>query len=254
MLAVVFGCFSSVSSFAQFNFISDSRSVSGSASVNNVSQFGSAPYYTTSYTGDYSGSAAPALPFADFQGNANGSAVFQGGISFPSGPQPFSINSTTTASQNSFLHSQEIFYSSVESAAGFSDNGSLSGRWMGQGSSLLSVTFQVAAPTPFSFVVAGTGDSASTSDSYSLTSSGEGTLLSGNTFTMVHVDHNYGGFIDYSGIFNPGNTYTLILDSVGNSDGGGLQADLTTVPEPSLAALAGLAFAIFRLRGRRTTK
>jgi hypothetical protein len=94
----------------------------------------------------------------------------------------------------------------------------------------------------------GTGDPLAASDSFSLSSSGQGALFSGNTSSMLQ-NNQYGTAIDFSGAFTPGNTYTLTLDSQGSLDGGGLTADLI-VPEPSIAALAGLAFVIFLLRVR----
>jgi hypothetical protein len=119
LLVLALGCFLSVNGFAQLIYLTDTRSVSGSASVTDVSQYNSAPYYTTSYSGDYNGSAAPSSPFADFQGNLNGTAIFQGGLNLPGGHlSPMTISSTAMASQNSFLHSQELYFSAFEGSSG----------------------------------------------------------------------------------------------------------------------------------------
>lgn len=249
LLVMVFGCFLSVNGFAQLIYLTDTRNVSGLATVNNVSQYNSAPYYTTSYSGDFSSSAAPSSAFADFLANANGSAIFQGGMTLPGGPSPFSITSTVMASQNSFLHSQELYFSAAESSFGSPGTfGQPSSQWSAEGSSSLQVSFQVLSPITFSLMLQGTGDPFSSSDNFSLSSTSQGVLFSGNTVSMLQKGQ-YGSAIDYSGTFTPGNTYTLTLNSQGSLDGGGLTADLV-VPEPSMGALAGLAFVIFLLRVR----
>jgi hypothetical protein len=249
LLVMALGCFVSVDGFGQLIYLTDARSVSGSAAVNNVSQYSSPPYYTTSYTGDFSGSAMPSSLFADFNGNANGTATFQGGIM---GGQALTIGSTVNSSQNSFLHSQELYFSSSEGSTGtpFPGYGQPSSQWHGQGESSLQVTFQVASPITYSLSLWNTGDPMATLDIFSLTSSGEGTLASENTGTMPSYEQQWNTPIEYSGTFTPGNTYTLTLDSKGSLDGGGLTLDLV-VPEPSMTALAGFAFVIFLLRVRR---
>jgi hypothetical protein len=188
--------------------------------------------------------------FADFLGNANGSAIFQGGLNLPGGRQSLmTISSMVTASQNSFLHSQELYFSAFESSS--SSPGSLgqpSSQWWAQGGSSLQVSFQVLSPVAFNLTLLGTGDPLASRDDFSLSSSGQGVLFGGSTDSMLqHLQ--YGTAIDYSGTFTPGNTYTLTFDSQGSLDGGGLTADLV-VPEPSMAALVGLAFVIFLLRVR----
>src|SRR5579862_8983577 len=137
VVVVGLGCLVPANGFAQLIYLTDTRSVSGSATVNNVSQYNSAPYYTTSYSGDYSGSAAPSSQFADFLGNANGSAIFEGGLNLPGGKQsPMTISSTAMASQNSFLHSQELYFSSFESSSGSPGTfGQPSSQWHAEGSS-----------------------------------------------------------------------------------------------------------------------
>ena len=256
VLVVASGFFASANGSAQLIYLTDARSVSGSASVNNVAQYNTAPYYTTSYSGDFSGSATSSQ-FTDFQGNLNGSAVFQGGLNLRGGPSPMTISSTVTATQNSFLHPGELYFSSFES--GFGSPGSLgqpSSMWTAGGSSSLQVSFQVLNPVAFNFLLQGTGDPFASSDVFSLSSSGQGVLFGGNTGSMLK-HYQYGTQLDYSGTFTPGNTYTLNLQSQGSLDGGGLIADLTVpdavsvVPEPSIAALAGLAFVIFLLRVHR---
>lgn len=250
LLVVALSCFVSAKGFAQLIYLTDTRSVSGSASVTDVSQYNSGPYYTTSYSGDYSGSAAPSSQFGDFQGNANGGAIFQGGLNLPGGNQSaMTISSSVAASQNSFLHLDELYFSAFESSSGSPGSlGQPSTQWSAQGSSSLQVTFQVLSPIDFNFLLQGTGDPSASSDDFSLSSSGQGVLFSGNSESMLQKNE-YGTAIDYSGTFMPGNTYTMTLDSQGGLDGGGLIADMV-VPEPSMTALAGLALVIFLLKVR----
>jgi hypothetical protein len=258
VLVVALGCFASTKGSAQLIYLTDTRSVSGSASVANVAQYNSAPYYATSYSGDFSGSAAPSPLFSgEFQGNINGSAIFQGGLNLPGGQSPMTISSTVMASQDSFLHSGELYFSSFESSFGSPGIlGQPSSMWSAGGSSSLQVSFQVLNPVAFNFLLQGTGDPFASSDVFSLSSSGQGVLFGGNTGSMLK-HYQYGTQLDYSGTFTPGNTYTLNLQSQGSLDGGGLIADLTVpdavsvVPEPSITALAGLAFVIFLLRANR---
>jgi hypothetical protein len=258
VLVVGLGCFASTKGSAQLIYLTDVRSVSGSASVNNVSQYNSAPYYTTSYSGNFSGSASPSSLFSgDFQGNISGSAIFQGGLNLAGGQSPMTISSTVMASQNSFLHPGELYFSSFESSFGSPNSfGQPSSKWFAEGSSSLQVSFQVLNPVAFNFLLQGTGDPFASSDAFSLGSSGQGVLFGGDTASMLQ--HNqYGTQLDYSGTFTPGNTYTLNLQSQGSLDGGGLIGDLTVadpltfVPEPSITAFAGLAFVIFLLRLHR---
>lgn len=244
------GCFLSANGFAQLAYLTDTRSVSGYATVNNVSQYNSPPYYTTSYSGDFSGSAMPSSPFADFAGNINGTATFQGGMTNSGGQTPMTITSTVMASQTSFLHSQELYFNASEFSFGSPGTfGQPSTQWSAEGSSSLQVSFEVLIPVTFNLMMQGTGDPFSASDDFSLSSSSQGVLFSGDTTSMLQRNQ-YGTPFDFTGTFTPGNIYTLTMDSQGQLDGGGLTADLT-VPEPSMTALAGLAFAIFLLRVRQ---
>ncbi len=253
LLLTALGCFLSANGFGQLIYLTDARSVSGSAAVNNVSQYNSPPYYTTSYSGDYSGSAAPNSPFADFMGSVNGSANFQGGVMNSGQQTPINITSTANASQTSFLHSQELYFSGSESTSGSPGSfGQPSSQWSADGSSSLQVSFEVLIPVKFNLMVQGTGDPFTSSDDFSLSSSSQGVLFSGNTTTMLQRNQ-YGTSLDFSSTFLPGNTYTFTLDSQGNLDGGGLMADLS-VPEPSMTALAGLAFLIFLFRVRKISQ
>lgn len=252
LLVLALSFLSAGSGFAQLIYLSDTRSVGGYADVN--SEFSTAPYYTTSFTGNFSGSASPAQ-FANFATNWGGAANFVGGL-FSTNPAgggtdlPMTINSTVSVSQNSFLQSQELYYSSFETVSGTpGDPDQPSGYWSGAGTSSLQVSFEVLSPVSYTLRLVGTGDSAAGSDTYNLSSAAQGTLVGGSTYTMLFQQHNYGGPIYYSGVFDPGNTYTLTLTSSGNLDGAGLMADLT-VPEPSMPALAGLVFLIFCFRRR----
>lgn len=248
LVVVAVSCCVCVNGFGQLIYLTDSRSVSGSASVTDVSQYNSAPYYTTSYTGDYSGSASPSSTFADFNGNANGTATFQGGIS---GVEPMTISTAVTSTQDSFLHPQELYFSSSASVSGspWPIYGSPTSQWWGQANSSLQVTFMVSAPVAFNLIVEGTGDPLAAGGTYNLSSSAQGALVNGNTDTLSYYGE-YGVPVKYSGTFDPGNIYTLSLTSGGGLDGGGFLADLT-VPEPSMTSLAGLAFLIFLLRAQR---
>jgi hypothetical protein len=254
LFVMALGCFLSANGFGQLVYLTDTRSISGYAKVNNVSQYNSPPYYTTYYSGDFSGSAMPYSPFADFMGNVNGTATFQGGMTNSGGGQtPITITSTVMASQTSFLHSGELYFNASESSSGSPGTfGQPSSQWSAEGSASLQVSFEVLIPIPFNLMLQGTGDPFASSDDFSLSSSSQGVLFSGDTTSMLQRNQ-YGTPFDFSGTFTPGNIYTLTLDSQGQLDGGGLAADLT-VPEPSMTALAGLAFVIFLLRVRQINR
>jgi hypothetical protein len=255
LVVMAFYCCVSINGFAQLIYLTDTRSVSGSASFG-TNQYGTPPFYIASYSG-YSGSASPSGPFADFQGSVIGSAILATGITNPNTGQvlpPITNTATIGANQSSFLHSQELYYQSGEFASPSSANG-----WVATGDSSLQVTFSVAAPVAYNLSVLGLGDPLGSSDSYNLSSANLGALMNGNTGTMLQAN-DYGIRLNYSGTFNPGDVYTLTLDSHGGAigpaqfgDGGGLQVDLV-VPEPSMTALEGLAFLIFLLRPRRMRK
>jgi hypothetical protein len=245
-------CCICINGFAQLVYLTDSRSISGSASASGLV----APpvYYTVSYSG-YSGSATPSAPFADFQGGASGTAIYVGGFSNPINGQVslFTNTATITDVQKSFLHSQELYFNSSEFGSG---SPSSANGWSAQALSSLKVTFSVSDPVTYNLIVQGLGDPIASFDSYNLSSANQGVLASGDTRTMIQMQ-DYGNRLSYSGTFNPGDVYTLTLESQGGAngpapfgDGGGLLADLV-VPEPSMTALAGLAFLIFLLRPHR---
>jgi hypothetical protein len=250
-VAVAFCCFVCGNGFAQLDYLTDSRSVSGTATLN-ISQYQSPPYFVSSYS-PFSGSAMPSAPFADFDGNAGGTATFVGGFTNPVNHQviPASFSASLSAGQNSFLHPQELSFTSGEFGSSSTDGG----LWSAMGTSSLQVTFTVTSPMSFNLSVLGTGNPLSSWDSYNLSSSSQGVLASGDTGTMRQAQ-DYGVRINYSGTFSPEDVYTLTLDSQGGytgmgfiNDGGGLVVDMT-VPEPSVTGLAGLAFLIF-LRANR---
>lgn len=251
LAVVAFCCCVCANGFAQLIYLTDSRSISGTATSSGT--VAPPAFFTISYT-PFSGSAAPSTPFADFQGNASGTAIYVGGFSNPTTGQlsQFTNTATISAGQNSFLHSQELYFGSSEFGSGSSTYG-----WSAQATSSLQVTFSVSAPLAYSLAVQGSGDPLATYDSYNLSSANLGVLVNGNTQTMLQAN-DYGERLNYSGIFNPGDIYTLTLGSQGGAigpapygDGGGFLADLTVVPEPSITALAGLAFLIFLLRTHR---
>lgn len=257
LVVMAFCCCICSNGFAQLVYLTDSRSVSGSASVptNGLPAFD----YVTSYS-PFSGSATPSAPFADFNGGVGGVATLIGAYSNPITGQlsPFTNSPGINAHQNSFLHSQELYFNSSVNDYNFTTG---SGFWQATGSSSLQVSFSVSSPTEFLLSVGGLGDPTGTADSYNLSSADLGVLVNGNTGTMFGQYGN-GILINYSGIFNPGDIYTLTLQT-SRSDGGlapdnfpeigGLLVDLT-VPEPSMTALAGLAFLIFLLRAHRCGK
>jgi hypothetical protein len=246
LLVLALSFLSVANGFAQLIYLSDSRSVSGYANVN----WPSDPiYYTTSFTGNFSGSASPSAPFADFATNLSGSATLIGGF-FSANPAgggmdiPITVNSSVSVSQNSFLHPQELNYSSFEGNSGTlaSSGANVQGKyWYGGGGSSLQVSFEVLSPVPYTLWVSGTGDPVSVADSYTLSSAAQGVLVSSTSTNLLNY---WGPRIYYSGVFNPSDIYTLTLTSNGENDGGGLMADLT-VPEPSTAGLAGLALLVF---------
>jgi hypothetical protein len=243
-------CCVAVNGFAQLIYLTDTRSVSGSASLATslANAIPTPPYYVNSYS-PFSGSAMPSAPFADFQGSASGTGTLTFALSNAVTGQltPFSNSDDVDASQTSFLHPQELYFNSVE---GGDIPGSQLSQWTAQGSSSLQVTFTVSAPTPYTLTCRGTGDPVASYLSYNLSSADQGVLVNGNTYTMLNV-HEFGAPFIYTGSFDPGEVYTLTLQSQGgftgpgpNGDGGGFIADLV-VPEPSITAFAGLAFLIF---------
>lgn len=241
LVVMAVSCCVCINGFGQLIYLTDSRSVSGSASLTYGSQY---PTYSP-----FSSSATPSAPFADFQGNASGTA----GYVDTNGTIPY-ITATVQADQNSFLHSQELYYRSDE--YGSSPTGQ--GEFDTQGNSSLQVTFQVASPVAYNLNIEPTGDPIASGDVISLSSSSQGVLISENTSIGVPGEFLQWDYPNkFSGTFTPGNTYTLSLESGGGNnaiqyftDGGGLLVDLT-VPEPSMTALTGLAFLIFLLRANR---
>jgi hypothetical protein len=103
----------------------------------------------------------------------------------------------------------------------------------------LNVRFQVSTPTPFRLEIRGTGDPTAAWDIYRLTSLDRGVLANGTTGTML-TQQSYGIPILYSGLFLPGDVFTLNASSEFSLNGGGLSVHLTAVPEPTAAAFAGL--------------
>ena len=237
--------------YAQLNYLSDSRSVSGFARINTAA-YSSPPDYVISYSGDYSGSATPSSPFADFSDGPNGVATLVYGMSLPYPPGPNTVTASVGASQNSFLHPQELSYLSHEGGWGTpSQNGTMPSGASSQATSVLQVSFSVSAPVAYSLMCEGTGDPLACSDNWNLNGVNQGVLASGPT--PFQVNFEWGVPIYYSGTFIPGDIYTLSLSSAGSLDGGGLRVDLTPVPEPSSTVLLGLGLLlalVWRFRSR----
>jgi hypothetical protein len=243
-VVVAICCCVSLNGFSQLVYLTDTRSVSGFANFQNPVAF--PPLYVTSYT-PFSGSATPSAPFADFQGSASGMATLVEVISNSTTGQltPYSTETARVdATQTSFLHSQELYYTSRELGGSPSGNTGFDA----QGNSSLQVTFQVSSPVAYNLTVNNTGDAIATGNNFTLSSSSQGTLATEPTPSYLEV---WNQPVYYSGTFTPGDTYTLTITSGGgnagayyNFDGGGFDFDLV-VPEPSMTALAGLAFLIF---------
>jgi hypothetical protein len=258
LFVMAFLCCVAVNGFAQLIYLTDTRSISGSASIAGgvPTEDQTPPFYLNSYS-PFSGSAMPSAPFADFQGSASGTGTLTFAYSNSATGQliPFSNSGEVDARQTSFLHPQELYFSSTEFG---STPGTESSQWTAQGSSFLQVTFTVSAPTPYTLTCTGTGDPIASYLSYNLSGADQSVLVNGDTSTMFNSRfQEYGVPFIYTGSFNPGDVYTLTLQSQGgfigsgpNGDGGGFVADLV-VPEPSMTAFAGLAFLIFLLQAYR---
>lgn len=232
--------------WGQFNYLSDSdvRYVSGHAFVDTNSFY--PPYHTIdSYSGNYSGEAAPSAELADFSANLTGTAtVFFGG-----GNPSSSISSSLSVAQSSFLHPEELSYSSSLTCSWGSLISQPPPGVFSQGLSILKVSFTVPEPVQFNLMAKGYGDPLSISDLVNLSGS-----ISGSLFDSVYVSNGVSVFglpINYSGTFYPDQIYTLSLSSDGSRDSspglvGGLDFDLvastnvSAVPEPSVLTMTGL--------------
>jgi hypothetical protein len=156
------------------------------------------------------------------------------------------------SSQTSFLHPLEISYGSE---VGASIYGGMS--WSFRAASTLQVSFSVSAPVAYSLMCEGTGDPLACTDNWNLNSANQGVLASGPT--VFQIMSEWGVPIYYSGIFNPGDIYTLSLSNQGESpipvqsggDGGGLVVDMLVVPEPGSMALGGLCLTLLVLARAR---
>lgn len=223
--------------YAQLNYLSDSRSVSGFARID-TSSYSFPPDYLISYSGDYSGSSTPSAPFADFSGGVNGTATLVYGWVPPYPAGPYTVTASVGSGQTSFLHSQELYYGSNEQGWGTPAQypNMPSGAWA-EATSSLQVSFSVSAPLAYSLTCTMLGDPVSCADSWSLNSATEGVLATGPD--SLQRMNEWGVPIDYAGTFNPGDIYTLSLSSAGSLDGGGLRVDLLVVPEPSSLSLVG---------------
>lgn len=254
-LAAALCCLAAVNGYAQLNYLSDSRSLSGFATVGSQAP----PYYVISSSGNYSASVAPSAPFADLSGSVNGGATLVEGLTGVNNYMN-TYSASVYAGQTSFLHPLELSYRSFEFAGGTQEGN-------GEGSSSLQVSFSVSSPVAYDFTCEATGDPLACWDIWNLSSAIQGVLAAETTGSLLQ-EARYGLPIDYSGTFNPGAVYTLTLSSEGGKpgsgsppfeDGGGLFADLTiasgSVSQPvpdSVATVALLGTVLCLLVAVRT--
>ncbi|MGA2869497.1 MAG: hypothetical protein ABSF34_10090 [Verrucomicrobiota bacterium] len=212
---------------AQMQLLSDNRNLSAGADVSNPGD------PVISYTGDYSATATPTAPFANFSSSLSGQAT----MVWSATPQITETQSGyANADQDSSIAANQIFYTSVESGYGTGNLG------QGQGSSSMTVSFCVISSAVFNITIDGLGDPLGSSSDFILSSVDQGILDTATTDSLVQ-EGMYGVNVYYSGTLNPGDVYTLMVTSNGggtgqNGNGGGFSLDLnvTSVPEPSLMA------------------
>ncbi|HVM48083.1 MAG TPA: hypothetical protein VMU04_08650 [Candidatus Acidoferrum sp.] len=232
---------------AQLNYLSDTRTVSAAVRFNPLNWDYGNPSNIVSYSGDYSASANPTAPFADFGTTLNGTATL---VTSVYGYQS-TLSASVSAGQTSFLRPQELSYSSsvAESGSAMPDGYTES--------SFLQVSFSVSAPLAYSLTCQRGPDPAFSNETWSLASANQGQLLSSPTSPGPP---GWDGPFDYSGTFLPGDVYTLTLNETGGAvmpnsfDAGGLSVDLVAAPEPSTLALEALGLALLLGRGGRLTR
>lgn len=234
------------SAHAQIIYTSDNRSISAAVGINtNAGPISLGGLATVTYSGDYSGSAAPSSPYANFNGSLFGTAnvsTAYGGVS-----NYFSFN--VTANQTSSLGAQGISYSSGVHEGDNYPNLSPPYSQISE-TSYFQVSFMVATATPYDLDITRGVDPSFSGETWSLNSANLGNLVSGPS----GVDGlSTEGTFNYSGMFTPGDVYTLTLYEHATSHGGAplvteeegdLQATLS-VPEPKSSLLLAMGIVCF---------
>lgn len=222
---------------AQLIYVSDDRGISASVGydTNSLSQEGAA---VLSYSGNYSESAGPSSPFADFSTDLGGSA----GVSY----SMFGFTNTWTANvgaeQVSTLNALGISFGSSVNEGGNHYPGSCNEL------SFLHVSFIVSAPVIYDLTCLRGPDANFSAESWRLDSANLGVLVT--TPSANGPNNGYGPPCSYSGLLVPGDEYTLTLQETAGfttspyGDSGVLQVDFT-VPEPGTNLLLGLGLCGF---------
>jgi hypothetical protein len=228
---------------AQIIYVSDNRSTGASVGIDtNAASLSLGGLATVTYSGDYTASGSPSSPYADFNSALNGTIYVS--TAYHGVSNSYSAN--VYAQQVSSLGSQAITYSStvqqswnLASTAPFTKCSE---------SSFLQVSFMVGTATPYELTLTRGFDTFFGPGTWTLSSANLGTLVDTPSGPV-----NSGQF-SYSGIFTPGDVYTLTL-----RQGAGLadtsQGEIDTfqatlvVPEPKSSILFGMgALCLFFLR------
>lgn len=246
------------SAHAQIIYVSDNRSVSAAVGIDtNANSISLGGLATVTYSGNYSGSASPSSPYADFNsslaGTANVSSAYNGVSNY------FSFN--VTASQNSSLGAQGISYLSGVHEGDNYPNQNAPYSQISETSSF-QVSFMVATTTPYDLTLTRGIDPSFSQETWSLTSANFGSLVSGPPPVFPGGPTAEGTF-NYSGMFNPGDVYTLTMYEHAAFHGGapsvtGEEGDLQAlleVPEPESSFLLGMgALCLIAARHRRKSE
>lgn len=239
---------------AQIIYVSDNRSVSADLGLN-TNSLSEGGLNSVTYSGDYSGSASPSVPFAGFNGDASG------GVNATTVFRNVTTNNysgSVYAIQDSSLGLQGITYSSGVSENDNFPNLTFYSR-VGE-SSYLQVSFMVATATPYSLscTIPYENDPEFSSETWTLASANLGNLVTGPP-TMGNI----AGTFNYSGMFTPGDVYTLTLQEHASQHGGqpivqgevGFLDVSLAIPEPKSSLLLGMGMlGLVAIRHRRKSK